>query len=90
MIGTAAAQTSAIAPPAAAAAAHTGVPLQDFQTWLGDRYGEIDGELTAFTKTIKNQFYLQATAGVIPSAIPTLFYKHISTVFALSMRSTRP
>ena len=89
MIGTAAAQTSAIAPPAAAAA-HTGVPLQDFQTWLGDRYGEIDGELTAFTKTIKNQFYLQATAGVIPSAIPTLFYKHTSTVFALSMRSTRP
>jgi hypothetical protein len=59
--------------PAPAATARTGLPEQDFRTWLGPRYSEISAEIDAFKEATKNEFYLQATVGVIPSALPDLY-----------------
>lgn len=50
----------------------TGVPHGDFQTWLGSRYNEVQAEVDAFRNAITDEFYIQATVGVIPSAIRDL------------------
>ena len=73
--------TNAIPPPAATA--HTGVPEQDFKTWLGPRYSGIQGEIDAYKAATKNEFYLQATVGFIPSALPELYQSGRSGYFTL-------
>jgi hypothetical protein len=66
----------AIAAPAAGA--HVGIPEQDLRGWLGDDYENIEPEVDAFKEEIKDSFYLQATVGIIPSALPDLFKRRMS------------
>jgi uncharacterized protein DUF4157 len=54
----------------------TGVPLADLQAWAGSRWGYIAGEVAAFQAEVKNELYLQATVGIIPSAIRDLHKAH--------------
>ena len=75
-------QMSPIAAPGAGA--YTGVPEADFRAWLGTRYNEIDPEIQAFKSGTVNEFYLQATVGIKPSAIGDLFKSRTPYLWASS------
>jgi|GEM_PF-6204078 len=55
---------------------YTGIPVDDFKSWLGDDYNEIEDLVIDFQNAVKNEFYIQATVGIIPSAIRDLHQKH--------------
>jgi hypothetical protein len=76
-------QMTAIAAPGAGA--YTGVPEADFRAWLGSRYDEIKPEIDAFKSGIVNEFYLQATVGIKPSAIGDLFKSRTPWVMSTSV-----
>lgn len=59
---------------------YTGVPLNDLQTWLGTDYAQIAGLVADFQASVKNELYLQATVGIIPSAIRELHRDHAATL----------
>jgi hypothetical protein len=65
---------SAIGAPAADT--YTGIPETDLQTWLGSRYKDVEALVTGFKDSVKNEFYLQATVGIIPSAIRDLHSRY--------------
>ncbi len=71
-----AATTSMQAIGAPGVATFTGVPVADLQAWLGSRYGEIASLVGDFQASVKNELYLQATVGIIPSAIRDLHKAH--------------
>jgi hypothetical protein len=63
--------------PAPAEKMWTGVPVQALKDWLGPAFTNelIQGELKALQDALQDSFYLQVTAGIIPSALPELYKK---------------
>lgn len=66
-----------IPPPPGAAAPkqnyYTGIPIQEFKNWLGPEYDAAIGpEINAMKAAMQPSLYLQATVGIIPSALRTL------------------
>ncbi|MEV4442587.1 DUF4157 domain-containing protein [Streptomyces sp. NPDC049577] len=56
--------------------AATGTPLAALQQWLGpDLYGRSDVQeaIRGFQADIKQELYIQATVGVLPSGLPSLY-----------------
>lgn len=52
----------------------TGVPVADLKAWLGADYAELDTVVKEYlTAGVKDEVYLQATVGVIPSSLMTFF-----------------
>jgi hypothetical protein len=62
---------------APAASCATGVPVAEFKAWLGDDYKTIEPLIKEFQDTMKDQLYLQATVGVIPSALRDLHVRQV-------------
>ncbi len=62
---------------APAAACGTGVPVAEFKQWLGDDYKTIEPFITEFQDAMTENLYLQATVGVIPSALRDLHKRQI-------------
>ena len=71
MISTAKTQLRPLGAPAAGA--YAGVPEADLKGWLGDDYAAIKPHVDEFKAAIEDSFYLQATVGIMPSALPALF-----------------
>jgi len=63
--------------PAPAVKHATGVPVAEFKAWLGDDYKQIEPLITEFQDAMKDQLYLQATVGVIPSALRDLHTRQV-------------
>ena len=62
--------------PAPATGLYTGFPGQAFERWLADagtRGKEVRRALLAFRESVNDECHLQATAGILPSALPRLF-----------------
>jgi hypothetical protein len=76
-------QMSQIAAPGGGA--YTGIPEADFQAWLGSRYNEVAPEIQAFKRGVVNEFYLQATVGIKPSAIGDLFKSRTPWIMSTSV-----
>jgi hypothetical protein len=55
---------------------YTGLPEAALRNWLGSRYNEVENEVNAFKDAISNEFYIQATVGIIPSAVRDLHQRH--------------
>jgi hypothetical protein len=52
----------------------TGVPVADLTAWLGGDYAELDTLVKEYlTNGVKDDVYLQATVGVIPSSLMAFF-----------------
>ncbi len=52
----------------------TGVPVADLKVWLGGDYAELDTAVKEYlTAGVKDDVYLQATVGVIPSSLMSFF-----------------
>ncbi len=64
--------------PTPAGEYYTGVPVDDLRAWLGDRYNEIEPMVTEFQAAIHDSLYLQATVGIIPSALRDLHKKYVA------------
>ena len=64
-----------IAAPAGSCA--TGVPVAEFKQWLANDYNQIEPLITDFQNSMTDQLYLQATVGVIPSALRDLHKKQV-------------
>ena len=67
---------------------YTGVPEADLKTWLGSRYDEISALVNAFKDSVKNELYLQATVGILPSAIRDLHRAHTPASAEDAVRTT--
>jgi hypothetical protein len=57
---------------------YAGIPVNSFQRWLRGRYGDLRPKIQDFQQSIHNRLYIQATAGIIPSALPELYQRHIT------------
>ena len=55
----------------------TGVPVAELKQWLGAEYKQIEPLIKDFQDTMKDQLYLQATVGVIPSALRDLHVRQV-------------
>jgi hypothetical protein len=62
----------AFALPAPARDYRTGIPFSDLKNWLGPHYPEVKQQVNEYVNEIRNSFYLQATVGIIPSALADL------------------
>lgn len=62
---------------APAAGCATGVPVAELKQWLREDYTKIEKLVTEFQNTMKDQLYLQATVGVIPSALRDLHMRQV-------------
>lgn len=52
----------------------TGVPVADLKAWLGGDYADLDATVKEYlTNGVKDDVYLQATVGVLPSALVSFF-----------------
>ena len=58
--------------PRPAGAYYTGVPVDDLRAWLAHRYDELEPLIAEFQAAIHDSLYLQATVGIIPSALRDL------------------
>jgi hypothetical protein len=66
----AAAQSGAVTALAAPGGAYfTGVPVADLQDWLGPDYAYVTNAVDTLRNNIQDEIYVQATVGIIPSAI---------------------
>jgi len=62
--------------PAPAGAYGTGTPVDKFEAWLSaEDFNELKPTLESFGENILDSCYIQATIGVIPGAVGTLFEK---------------
>ena len=77
-------QMLALAPPANNF--YTGIPVEDLQNTLGVNYDAIKNSVKAYQAGIKDEFYLQATVGIIPSALSDLHKSRTSTFFASNIQ----
>jgi hypothetical protein len=57
---------------------YTGVPVDDLRAWLANRYNEIEPLVTEFQDAIDDSLYLQATVGIIPSALRDLHREYVA------------
>lgn len=65
----------------------TGIPLDELKAWLGPRYSKVKSQVDAYIADIKESFYLQATVGIIPSALPDLYKSRVPANNATNLKA---
>lgn len=60
---------------------YTGVPVKELQVWLGEKYPTVDPLIKHFLNTqVQDGIYLQATVGIIPTALRDLHRRALEKV----------